>query len=107
MCNEIDNTQNRCKEDIPDIYTINKKMFKQIIFLCHPDKSLSNDYIMIFNSANEFMKKSYTIGLINCCCLLNLDLHFIDYNEESFKEYCYPQMREVIQEIIQLYNLRK
>lgn len=103
--NERKSNQNdlKCKE----ITIINKKMFKQIIFLCHPDKSLSNDKVLLFNSANEYMKKSYTIGLINCCCLLNLDLCYIDYDNETFKEYCYPQMREVIQEIIQLYNLRK
>ena len=101
--NEINSNQMKYKE----ITIINKKMFKQIIFLCHPDKTLSNDKVLLFNSANEYMKKSYTIGLINCCCLLNLDLCYIDYDNESFKEYCYHQIREVIQEIIQLHNLRK
>ena len=80
-------------------------MYKKIALISHPDKTKSNEKVVVFKKANDFMKNDWSIGLIHCCSLLKVKTNFI-YVDDEMSNHFFQQMRTVIEEIIQLYNLR-
>lgn len=87
------------------IQEFERRMFKRIVFLCHPDKSKKHEDGVIFKRATDNMKNHWTIGLMYCCFLLNIKIK-CNKMEDDMKIELFKQMRKVIEEIIHLYNIR-
>ena len=99
-------SQKKNTTKLKSIKEIDKTMYKKIVIISHPDKSTDTDNIIIFKNASEYMNNDWTIGLVNCCNLLKIKLDFI-YITDEIVDHCFKQMRDLIQEIIQLYNIRQ
>ena len=102
---EIELNNKPKNEKIKCIKEIDKTMYKKIAFLSHPDKTTKTENIVIFKQANEYMNTDWTIGLVYCSSLLKIKLDFI-YITDEVLHHCFKQMRNILQEIIQLYNIR-
>jgi len=99
---QFDNTPKKKK---PNIKEVDKIMYKKIALISHPDKTKSNEKVVVFKKANDYMKSNWSIGLVHCCSLLKIKTNFI-YVDDEMSDHFFQQMRTVIEEIIQLYNLR-
>ena len=99
-------SQKKNTTKIKSIKEIDKTMYKKIVIISHPDKSTDTERVVVFKDASEHMNNDWTIGLVHCCGLLKIKLDFI-YVTDEIVHHCFKQMREVIQEIMQLYNIRQ